>query len=492
MREFNADQFELFERLGKGAFGVVYHGFDKVTNMHVAIKQIDLESTDDSIEEIQNEITLLSNCSHPNIIQYHGSFVKGYKLWIVMEYLDGGSCNDLLEAGPFDETEISVICYNLLQGLAYLHKSGKIHRDIKAANIMIGRLGQVKIGDFGVATQLTNTLSRRHTFVGTPNWMSPEVILRKDYDFRADIWSLGITLLEMAYGKPPLSQYSTYEILFMIPKNQPPSLSSDFSEEFRNFVHQCLQKSPSDRPSTGQLLKHRFIAKGRNVDQSCLQKLIDRKIKQDLETGSKVTKYYKPTVNQSDDPQSVQFDLDTVNEGVVKFNLNSTSDEQGELKIQFPVDHDQFETIKDLSRAQSYDSSVVRDDVSSISSQKSTSEHELNMILNQSFNKITTKYSLSTNQYDKLVHFKSHLLGKSLNSIAHNQDEQICRVFYKDITKNIMKSNNERLKQKLLPHHYKTVERENTLLKKTYQYDRKRDRVEELLLARWAENITKS
>ncbi len=167
-REYSAGQFTLYEELGRGSFGVVYRGIDNLTGNIVAVKQIDLESSDDDIEEIQKEIAILRTCRHPNITKYYGCFVKGYKLWIIMECLSGGSCLDLLQSGSIDESGIAIICKGLVQALIYLHENGKIHRDIKAANVLLSSKGEVKVGDFGVATQLSNNLSRRNTFVGTP------------------------------------------------------------------------------------------------------------------------------------------------------------------------------------------------------------------------------------------------------------------------------------------------------------------------------------
>ncbi|KAF2013635.1 Pkinase-domain-containing protein [Aaosphaeria arxii CBS 175.79] len=277
LRNESVDPSTLYTKqqcIGGGSFGKVYKGIDRRTGQLVAIKVIDVENAEDEVDDIVSEISILSGMNSPYVTKYHGSYLHGSDLWIVMEFCSGGSCADLMKPGTINEAEIAVIIKELLMGLSYLHEDGKLHRDIKAANVLVGANGQIKLADFGVSGQLSATMTKKNTFVGTPFWMAPEVIRQSGYDGKADIWSLGITALELANGEPPYADIHPMKVLFLIPKNPSPALHGNFSSSFKEFIDLCLRKDPKDRPNAKQLLQHSFIRKAGKPAR--LQELITR------------------------------------------------------------------------------------------------------------------------------------------------------------------------------------------------------------------------
>jgi len=269
--------YEKSELVGRGNYGDVWKGKDKATGEEVAIKIIDLTVAEDEIEDIQHEIIVLSQCECPYVTKYFGSYLKETYLWVVMEFLAGGSCKDLLLPGTLQEHYVATLMREVLKALEFLHNDHKIHRDIKAANILLSSTGHVKLSDFGVSGQLSDQMTKRHTFVGTPFWMAPEIIKQVGHDYKVDIWSTGITAIELVKVSPPHSDLHPMMVLFMIPKNPPPTLEGDFSDDFKDFVFQCLEKDPEQRPNAKTLLDHSFIKNAQPI--SILPELIERKNK---------------------------------------------------------------------------------------------------------------------------------------------------------------------------------------------------------------------
>ncbi|SCU96414.1 LADA_0H00804g1_1 [Lachancea dasiensis] len=255
--------YEIKECVGKGSFGDVYRAIYKETGEVVAIKIINLEETQDDIDILAQEIYFLSELKASFVTSYYKTFVEDVSMWIVMEFCGGGSCADLLKHLPehkFPEHKVAYIVREVLCGLEYLHSQKKIHRDIKAANILVTDDGEVKLGDFGVSGQIMATL-KRNTFVGTPYWMAPEIIARRDngYNEKADIWSLGITAIELLTGQPPYAKHDPIKVLMNIPLRKPPKLQGRFSSTARDFIGLCLTKDPDSRPTASELMGHKFL-----------------------------------------------------------------------------------------------------------------------------------------------------------------------------------------------------------------------------------------
>jgi serine/threonine-protein kinase 24/25/MST4 len=250
--------FGSLKLIGRGSFGVVYRAVRVQTGGIVAIKEIDLEESKDEMVEIQREIDMLRACESRYVVKYEGCTLFGTKLWIVMEYMGGGSVRELVQIKFMEEQHIAIVLSQVLQALDFLHRGRKIHRDIKAANILLNNSGDVKLADFGVASSLESR-SKAWTFVGTPFWMAPEVIHEEGYDEKCDIWSLGITAIEIAQGYPPYHDLPPQRVVLMIPQNEPPALEGDYSPVFKDFVKLCLTKDPRLRPTATALLNHPFI-----------------------------------------------------------------------------------------------------------------------------------------------------------------------------------------------------------------------------------------
>jgi len=274
MTKDRSSELEIGKILGEGSFGQVFRAVHKATGAIVAVKVVPNQEGDEEADKIMGEIDILAKCNSPFIVGYFECFTvppkarnEAGEMWIVMEFCDGGSVSDLIEAaggrGSFamPEEAIRAACAGIVLGLEYLHKKEICHRDIKCGNVLLTNDGHVKLADFGVSAELTNTINKRKTVVGSPFWIAPEVIKEAHYDGRADVWSLGITAIEMAEGAPPHSNLNPLRAIFLIPSKPAPTLADpdNWSPEMLDFIRVCCKKDPSERSDSALLTSHPFI-----------------------------------------------------------------------------------------------------------------------------------------------------------------------------------------------------------------------------------------
>ena len=317
------DKFLLLEKLGQGNYGIVYKVQDKYTNKIYAAKISSLYTN--NLESNKKEINVLKQCNSPYIIHYYGSYLKNKTIWIILEYCDAGSVLDLMRISNknLNEQQIASIISMVLKGLIFLHEQKKIHRDIKAGNILLSNNGYAKLGDFGVSAELMHSFSKKVSKIGTPYWMSPEVISQNRYDSKCDIWSLGITCIELAEGEPPYSEIRTFLVMKKIINNPPKGLSNPekWSMEFNDFVSKCLTFQPEDRPSAKELISHNFIVKN---DKGCTY--IEKMVRDNIE---KIYNFRKVMNSEWEEKNDVRDDNCNVTE---KNEFNSRGNEKDSLE----------------------------------------------------------------------------------------------------------------------------------------------------------------
>ncbi|XP_076901259.1 uncharacterized protein LOC143555622 isoform X2 [Bidens hawaiensis] len=332
-----ADHYELYEEVGQGVSASVFRSVCLPNNEIVAIKILDFERGNSDLNNISREAQTMVLVDHPNVLKSYCSFVNDHNLWVVMPYMPGGSCLHILKSehpDGFEEVVIATILREVLKALEYLHDHGLIHRDVKAGNILISERGAIKLGDLGVSACLFDSGDRqrtRNTFVGTPCWMAPEVMEQlHGYDFKADIWSFGITALELAHGHAPFSKYPPMKVLLMTLQNAPPGLDYErdkkFSKSFKQMIASCLVKDPSKRPSAKKLLKHSFFKQAKS-NEFIARKLLEglpalgdrlqalKKKDEDMLVQKKIPDGIKEEISQNEYKRGIScwnFDLEDV------------------------------------------------------------------------------------------------------------------------------------------------------------------------------------
>lgn len=450
-RVSSAEELEVCEEVGRGGFGVVYRGIIKSTNEEVAIKQIDLENDHSDLLEINREIQIISECRLPQITRYLGCFVKHYKLWVVMEYVNGGTLFELLKAGSVsDENAILSIAKQILLALDYLHNQGKIHRDLKSQNILLSHDGDVKLTDFGVSTQLASNFSCRNTTVGTPYWMAPEVILNNKggHSFKADIWSLGCCLYELFTGKPPLqNQFSPMSALRQISRC---CSDADFaklieldalevSDDFRDILKHCFVVDPDSRVLATRLLKHKFITSTANdYHRKAVKRLITQKQLWDQNNHVlKSQNFYIPTEIAHN--QKLWKDPEEADQKVIQFDISSIHYSLTE-ETPPPQSSPSVSRKGTVSNSPTSTAPATQLPVTKRSLLGGSVRTELHRILNKVFHKLEARNNLTTEQYDLLVSLNDTLL--SLVSFASHDSAsrkiivlQYLKYFLKELIK---------------------------------------------------------
>lgn len=511
-RILGSEELEVCEEVGRGGYGVVYRGIVKATATEVAIKQIDLENDQTDIFEVNKEIQILSECQLPQITKYLGCFVKGYKLWVVMEFVNGGSLFDVLKPGPIEEEKtIAVIAHEILLALDYLHALGKIHRDLKSQNILLSQTGEVKLTDFGVSTQLYSNFSRRNTTVGTPYWMAPEVIMNNmgGHGFKADIWSLGCCMYELRNGKPPLQEH--FSPMKALRKISSCKTNDDFlelvelktqnewSDVFKDFLSKCFIVDAKNRLSASKLLKHKFIDQVSNISadtrRKLLKKLITRKHLWEQDNHIvKTQKFYAPTeiaLNQekwrngaSSEDKVVQFDISSISEFPETVQLTE------EIKPPTVPKRETSVSPAGSTIYSKYESPPVNRAVKA----------ELVKILNKIFHKMEQKVNLSTEQYDELVTLNDRFIklflpiqyADSTNSQTRVLICQYLKYFLREVSKQAPDNSRILLQRSIIPSNLQSVDNFTEAPSRKKTTGGPMDEISRSLMESWLEKMSKS
>lgn len=511
-RIYSSDELEVCEEVGRGGFGVVYRGIVKATAAEVAIKQIDLENDQTDIFEVNKEIQILSECQLSQITRYLGCFVKGYKLWVIMEYVNGGSLFDLLKPGPIeDEKTIAIIAREILLALDYLHGLGKIHRDLKSQNILLSLNGEVKLTDFGVSTQLYSNFSRRNTTVGTPYWMAPEVILNNvgGHGYKADVWSLGCCIYELRNGKPPLQEHfppmkalrkissckTNDEFHELIRLNE----QDDWSDAFKDLLRLCFTVDARNRPSASKLLKHKFVdqvsASATDSRSKLLRKLITRKHLWDQENHIvKTQKFYAPTEIVRNQEKWRNGSNRDENSGV-RFDISLISD----IPDLAPAKEEMEPPI--ISKRETLASPAGSTIYSKNESPQASRALKMEMvkILNKVFHRMEQKVNLSTEQYDELVTLNDKLI-KLFSPIqyadpANPQTKilvcQYLKYFLKELSKQSLDSSKTQLLRSIIPSNLLVMDSTTELVSRR-KTGGPMDEISRSLMESWLDKMSRS
>ncbi|KAG7820234.1 hypothetical protein KL928_001671 [Ogataea angusta] len=435
-RALNFDQHDpmnlvrLGECIGRGNFGDVYKGELVKTSQVVAVKIIDLEKSEDDIPVLIQEIKFLKGLKSPYITNCHETYIKDVTMWIVMEYCGAGSCADFLKCfKKLDERVVAYILRDTVRGLEYLHSMNKVHRDVKAANILVTDHGQIKLADFGVSGQLTETMNKKETFVGTPFWMAPEIILRRDgYNEKVDIWSLGITAIELVTGFPPYSNEEPMRAIFEIPDRPAPILTGDqYSVYLKQFVKDCLNKEPSRRPSAKTLLKTKLLYKVKSRYSPMLPLITEKKSK--MQRFKKKPKF-SLNFEEKRSGQDIHWDFDPTVK-LTSLQINRGNQSSSSVGSSGGMDENEMHSIHENSILRP--DSAVTPSTSPLYNQRSehprtsrpsTAGHRASNSTPYPIKDSTEAASVKENVDPRGQYFYNNLIRESFDSISHQSQSQ--------------------------------------------------------------------